>query len=59
MPPDQHITANIRLGMIQLAIEQRVRQHNIPIAEWNLKGVEKVLGDLLKYRDRMISMLNK
>lgn len=58
---DQIGIIDIKLGWIQLAIESRVRIHNISITEWNLKTerVTKFLGDLLWHRDYLLRHLDQ
>lgn len=51
----------IKLGQVQIAIERLVKEHNISITEWNLKTkrVERILGHLLRHRDRLLKMQEK
>lgn len=46
-----------KLGQLQVAIETGVKKHCISMREWNLRTerVEKVLGDLLWWRDHLLA----
>ena len=53
------VITDIELGQVQVTIERLVKEHNISMTEWNLKTerVKKILGDLLRQRDRLVAYL--
>ena len=55
------ITAEIKLGRVQLAIERIVKENHISIKEWNLRTdrVENLLGRLLRQRDDLIKTIER